>query len=78
MTVNLYDARVSVLCTDDKHGTWLAVGEARDVVEIRVTKSGLIRVGKPQGRTKARAWLYNEYPTPTAAVPEPTVTEKEE
>ena len=34
------------LCGDDKYGHWYLLKGKRDEVELRVTKSGLLRVGE--------------------------------
>jgi hypothetical protein len=38
-------ATVTRMCTDPKLGAWLEVAGKRQRIEIRVTKSGLLRVG---------------------------------
>lgn len=44
-------ARVTVLFSDHL-GTWLRVGGAKEWVDVRVTPSGLLRVGKPKKAQK--------------------------
>ena len=44
-------AEVTRLCSDPKHGVWLMVYGKRQQIEIRVTKGGRLRVGKPEKRT---------------------------
>lgn len=45
------DILVSAIHSDDKLGTWWAIGTEKQWVEFRTTKTGLIRVGKPNKGT---------------------------
>ena len=38
--------RVIRLCDDEKHGVWLLLCSDKHQIEVRVTKSGLFRIGK--------------------------------
>lgn len=46
-------ADVTRICSDPKHGVWLEITTPREEVQIRVTRTGLIRVGKTKKRKKA-------------------------
>lgn len=48
-------ARVTRMCSDPKHGVWLRVEGARERIEIRITRSGLLRVGKIEKRKERDA-----------------------
>lgn len=48
-------ATVTRLCQDPKHGAWLEVAGKRERIEIRVTASGLLRVGKIIKRKEAQS-----------------------
>lgn len=43
--------KVSPICSDPKLGLWLMVSGKREMLEIRITKGGRLRVGKPQKAT---------------------------
>lgn len=43
-------AEVIRATSDPKHGVWLIVRGAKQQVQVRVTRSGLVRVGQPQDR----------------------------
>lgn len=38
------EVKISCITTDKKHGTWWALGTEKQWVEIRTTKTGLIKV----------------------------------
>jgi hypothetical protein len=44
-------ATVTLLCSDHQ-GTWLRVGGAKEWVDLRITPSGLLRVGKAEKVSK--------------------------
>lgn len=37
-------------CSDPRHGVWLLLETPKQHLEIRVTRTGLFRVGKPRKR----------------------------
>ena len=41
-------ACVTRLCSDEKLGVWLMVAGGEEQVQIRVTKGGRLRIGKPE------------------------------
>lgn len=41
-------ARVTRVFSDPKHGVWLVVAGAKEEIEIRVTRGGRIRAGRPR------------------------------
>ena len=45
---------VTRIASSDKHGAWIEVRGERERIEIRVTKSGLLRVGPTIKRLKAK------------------------
>lgn len=57
------DILVSAIHSDDKLGTWWAIGTEKQWVEIRTTKTGLIRIGEPK-KGKHPYFTINESATP--------------
>lgn len=47
-------ATVTRHCSHPRHGVWLSVSGKRQIVEIRVTRSGLLRVGHVERNREGR------------------------
>ena len=43
MSVDLGEIKVSKICSDEKLGTWWAIGTHKQYLEIRITKAGKIK-----------------------------------
>lgn len=46
--IRIANLSLQLLFEDAKHGTWIALVTPRQQVEMRITKSGLLKLSKPR------------------------------